>query len=183
MSEVIILFRKIRNKLLMYLLKSKFKSIGKNVIFDPNDFFSYQTISIGNDVFIGSGAKFSASYGNSISIGNKVMFGPNVSIMAGNHRIDVIGKYMFDVKEKLPENDLPVVIEEDVWIGTGAIITKGVTISKGSVVAAGAVVNKSFPPYSILGGIPARILKVRFNDAEIIEHERKLYKNGKEIIS
>ena len=54
-------------------------------------------------------------------------------------------------------------------------ILKGVTIGRGCIVAAGAVVNKSTPPYSIVGGVPAKVLKMRFTEEEIIEHERILY--------
>ena len=70
--------------------------------------------------------------------------------------------------------DQPVVIEDDVWCGANVTILKGVTIGRGSVVAAGAVVTKSFPPYSIIGGIPAKLLKMRFTEEEIMEHERML---------
>lgn len=79
--------------------------------------------------------------------------------------------------EKLPENDADVIIEEDVWTGTNVVILKGVTIGRGSVVAAGAVVNKSCPPYSILGGVPAKVLKYRFTVDEFIEHESKIYRH------
>ena len=58
--------------------------------------------------------------------------------------------------------DQPVVIEDDVWVGANVTILKGVTIGHGSVVAAGAVVTKSCPPYSIIGGVPAKILRKRF---------------------
>lgn len=76
-----------------------------------------------------------------------------------------------DSKEKLPENDAPVVIEDDVWIGANVTILKGVTIGRGSVVAAGVVVTKSCPPYSIIGGVPAKVLKMRFTPEEIVKHE------------
>ena len=76
-----------------------------------------------------------------------------------------------DSKEKLPENDAPVVIEDDVWIGANVTRLKGVTIGRGSVVAAGAVVTKSCPPYSIIGGVPAKVLKMRFTPEEIVKHE------------
>ena len=56
----------------------------------------------------------------------------------------------------------PVVIEDDVWVGANVTILKGVTIGHGSVVAAGAVVTKSCPPYSIIGGVPAKVLRRRF---------------------
>ncbi|MDD7520577.1 MAG: DapH/DapD/GlmU-related protein [Lachnoclostridium sp.] len=110
-----------------------------------------------------------------MTIGRKVIFGPRPTIITGDHRIDVVGKYIMDSTEKLPENDSPVVIEDDVRIGANVTILKGVTIGHGSVVAAGAVVTKSCPPYSIIGGIPAKVLKMRFTPKEIEEHERKVY--------
>lgn len=81
---------------------------------------------------------------------------------------------MFDVHEKLPENDLPVRIEDDVWVGTGAIILKGVVIGRGAVVAAGAVVTRDVPPYAIAAGVPAKVIRMRWNDEEIAKHEAML---------
>ena len=101
-----------------------------------------------------------------------MIFGPHPTIITGDHRTDVIGKYIMDSKEKLPENDAPVIIEDDVWTGANVTILKGVTIGRGSVIAAGAVVTKSFPPYSIIGGVPAKLIKMRFTPEEIEEHER-----------
>ena len=69
----------------------------------------------------------------------------------------------------------PVVIEDDVWIGANVTILKGVTIGHGSVIAAGAVVTQSFPPYSIIGGVPARLLKQRFTEEQQKENDRLLY--------
>ena len=63
--------------------------------------------------------------------------------------------------EKLPENDQDVVFLGDNWVGTGAIILKGVTVGKGAVISAGAVVVKDVPDYSIVGGIPARVISHR----------------------
>ena len=80
-----------------------------------------------------------------------------------------------DSHDKLPENDAPVTIEDDVWAGCNVTILKGVTIGRGSVIAAGAVVTKSCPPYSKIGGVPAKILKFRFTVDEVIEHEKALY--------
>ena len=78
------------------------------------------------------------------------------------------------MEEKLPENDQPVTIEDGVWVGANVTVLKGVTIGRGSVVAAGAVVTKSFPPYSIIGGVPAKLIRMRFTEEEITEHEQKL---------
>jgi acetyltransferase-like isoleucine patch superfamily enzyme len=95
-------------------------------------------------------------------------------MMGGDHNTSQLGKYMFDVTEKLPENDVPIIIEDDVWIGTGAIILKGVTIGEGAIVAAGALVIKDVPPYSVVGGIPAKVLKLRFTEDQILEHKKNL---------
>jgi acetyltransferase-like isoleucine patch superfamily enzyme len=164
---------KVIKRIKMLLYKSLFLNSGINVIFDPNDVFSYSTISIGNDVFIGPGATFSAS-DSSIKIGNKVMFGPNVTIMGGDHNVSIIGSYMFDVDIKLPENDQTVVFQDDVWVGANSIFLKGIVIGEGSIVAAGALVIKDVEPYSIVGGVPAKKLKMRFTEEQIEEHKRKL---------
>jgi len=146
---------KAANKMLCILLRPLFRTCGKNVRFDGFGYYSFHTISIGNDVFIGQGAHFSASV-SEIRIGSKVMFGPNVMIRGGNHNTSVVGAYMADVKMKRPEDDQPVVIEDDVWVGCNATILKGVRVGRGAVIAAGAVVTRSVPPYAIVGGVPAK---------------------------
>lgn len=162
-----------RRKIFCIALKPAFKSVGHNVLFDPDSRFSYNTIEIGDDVFIGPGATMLAT-DSQITIGNKVMFGPNVTIIGGDHNASIVGKYMFDVKEKRPEDDLPVVIDDDVWIGAGAIILKGVTVGRGSIVAAGALVTKSVPNYSVVAGVPARVVNRRFDEPTIVRHEQML---------
>ena len=99
-----------------------------------------------------------------------------MKIITGNHRIDNIGYFMFDSdNDKRPEDDRDVIIEGDSWFGINVTILSGVTIGRGSVIAAGAVVTKSCPPYSILGGVPAKVLKYRFTIDEVLAHERILY--------
>lgn len=144
--------------------------------FPTSSDFYYKNIFLGNDVFIGKCASFIASISR-IEIGNKVLFGPNVTIRGGNHSTHIIGKLMADytLEDKLKIDDEPVIIDEDVWIGTGAIILKGVHIGRGAIVAAGAVVTKDVPPYAIVGGVPAKIIKYRWNIEEIRQHEEILY--------
>lgn len=160
----------------MYFLRPAFKQYGKNFRFDPDGVYSFQTIEVGDNVNLGYRPILLAAR-STIKIGNNVMFGPEVTIRGGNHRIDIVGRTMISIREdeKRPEDDLGVVIEDDVWIGTRAIILHGVTVGRGAVVAAGAVVNKSVPPYAIVGGIPARVLKFRFDVASILEHEKIVY--------
>ena len=146
-------------RLLRLLIRPLFAACGRNVSFNPFDNFSYSTIRIGSDVYIAAGARFSARRG--IRIGSKVMFGPNVIIRGGNHNTTVLGRYMFDVHEKRIEDDQPVTIEDDVWVGAGAIILMGVTIGRGAIIGAGAVVNHDVAPYSVVAGVPARVIRSR----------------------
>jgi len=130
-------------------------------------------ITFGNYVTIGTNSNF-MSTGAKLIIGNKVLFGPHVHIVTGDHQINRIGKFITDVKEKTEQCDADVIIEDDVWIGAGCIILKGVTIGKGSVIGAGSVVTRSIRPYTINAGNPCREIKMRFSETEIIEHEKKL---------
>lgn len=174
LAKAVLLVVKLIDRVIMYLFLFLFKERGRNIKFSPlTSDILYKNVIVGNDVFIGKGASFIASE-SYIKIGNKVMFGPNVTIRGGNHAHHIIGKYMFDYKkeDKSAEDDQPVIIHDDVWVGTGAIILKGVTVGKGSIIAAGALVNKDVPPYSIVGGMPAKVLKYRWSPSDIIEHER-----------
>jgi len=158
---------------LRILMRPLFEECSSSVNFNPFDQFTYHKIKIGNDVFIGKGACFSSQ--NGITIGNKVLIGPNVTIMGGDHNTSVLGKYMADVKTKLAKNDIAVKVEDDVWVGTGAIILKGVNVGRGAIIAAGSVVNCNVEPYSVVGGVPAKHIRFRWTKAEISRHEKELY--------
>lgn len=163
--------------------KRAMRRCGKNVYLRPTscDFKGLENMSIGDGTTIPKGSTFYCTRA-SLTIGNKVIFGPHPTIITGDHRIDVIGKHLIDVtdEEKLPENDAPVVIEDGVWCGANVTILKGVTIGRGSIVAAGAVVTKSCAPYSIIGGVPAKLIKMRFSPEQIVEHEKLLSENQME---
>ncbi len=158
------------------LLKPLFAECGSELEFFPSEsYFNYKNISIGDRVYIGPKAFLLARLSH-IYIGNDTAIGPNVTIIAGNHRYDIVGKTInsYTYRDKRPEDDLDIVIGEDVWIGCNVTILNGVTVGRGAIVAAGAVVNKSVEPYSIVGGVPARVIGHRFSDDEIIEHEQLL---------
>ena len=174
------LMRKMRgavNRLvIMPYVKSKFRSCGNNVSIGKNCDFIHSHIDIGNDVLIGDYASFIASIAY-IHIGNHVLFGPNVTIRGGDHRLDVLGRYIKDItdSEKLEKNDADVYIEDDVWIGCNVTILKGVRIGRGSVIGAGSVVTKDVPPYTIHVGSHSVYEKPRFTPEQIEEHERMLF--------
>jgi acetyltransferase-like isoleucine patch superfamily enzyme len=157
----------------MILIRPGFKSYGKKFIFDPDGDYSYNTITVGESVFIGKGAMIMAP-DTQVEIGNHVMIGPKVMIRGGNHRMDVIGSYMDDVKIKRPEDDQKVIIEDDVWIGANVTILKGSYIREGSVIGACSLVNGEIPPYSVAVGVPAKPKKIRFTNDEIHEHKKLL---------
>lgn len=153
---------------------TKFKRLGKHTVISNGCSFTYSTISIGEHTYIGRGCLFHSVHGE-IEIGNHVMFGPGVHIHGGNHISNQIGVYM-DTITKEYGSDGKVIIEDDVWIGAKATILKGVRICEGAVVAAGSIVTKAVPPYCIVAGVPAKVVKLRFSEDEIKEHKRLLSK-------
>ena len=167
------------NRLLSFFYKKMLRGCGSNVRFSAlTSDFTYRNLTIGNDVYIGPHALFLCTE-SQIFIGSKVLFGPHVSIIGGDHRITDVGRFIYDVLDKHPEDDQDVYIEDDVWIGTNTTLLKGVTVGRGAVVAAGALVTKDVPPYAIVGGVPAKVLKDRFTPEQIQEHERQLYAEDK----
>ena len=147
-----------------------------------------KNIHIGKGVSLGSGITMFATRAK-IFIGDKTFTGPNVTIMTGDHPYDIKGAFIADnMKNKLATSgvdispyDKDVRIDEDVWIGCNVTILKGVNIGRGGIIAAGSVVTKSFPAYSIVGGVTSRLLKYRWSIEEIIEHEQLLYPEDKRL--
>lgn len=101
---------------------------------------------------------------NLITIDSGVTIGPNVCIYDHDHNCS-------KVKEK-PYNTAPVRIEKGVWIGANSTILKGVTVGANAVVAAGSVVNRDVPPYTIVGGVPAKFIKMQLTDDERFAFEQ-----------
>lgn len=115
-------------------------------------------IEIGEHCLINHNNVLQAGKGEGkIIIGNYVHTGANVMMFAYNH-----GFYTKEIPSKDQDYfDATITIDDDVWIGAGSVILPGVHIGKGVVIAAGAVVNKDVPEYAIVGGIPAKVLKMR----------------------
>lgn len=162
------------NKISSKILKKEFKECGKGVSLGANlTVAGAQNITIGEDTAIGPNCVFYATMAP-LTIGKKVLISPNVTIVTGEHRTDLIGVYMRDVTEaqKSPENDAPVIIEDDVWIGSNVTVMKGVTIGRGSVIHAGVVITKNIKPYTIY--ISEKLKIARFTEEEIMQHEQLL---------
>lgn len=171
----------LQDKFWAFFIKRSMGHCGKNIMIKPTTsiFKGIENIYIDDDVRI---ARYATIYTTraKVFIGSKTGIAPYLKIITGNHRIDNIGHFMFDGDQnKKPDDDKDIIIEGDSWFGINVTILSGVTIGRGSIIAAGAVVTKSCPPYSIIGGIPAKVLKFRFTIEEVMEHERKLYPESK----
>ena len=92
---------------------------------------------------------------NTVKIGSRVLFGPNVQIYSATHPIDPTVRN----GTKGPELGKTITVGDDVWIGGGAILCPGVIIGNGAVVGAGSVVTKNVEPYTVVGGNPAKFIK------------------------
>lgn len=128
---------------------------GKNINVEQNaNFGSGSGIKIGDN----SGIGVSCSIRGPLIIGNNVMMGPEVIVITSNHNFSRIDIPM-NLQGSLPQKE--VVIGDDVWIGTRAIILPGVKIGNGSIIGAGSIVTRDVPDYAIVGGNPARIIRFR----------------------
>ncbi|MEY4538529.1 MAG: hypothetical protein RLZZ306_286 [Bacteroidota bacterium] len=144
--------------------------------------------SVGNNVFPLQNVKVgSYTYGvlnvyslyiqpsEKLDIGNYVSIAPNVQFLLGaNHQTDTITTYPlfsrfveYDKIDALSKGE--IIIEDEVWLGTNSIIVSGVRIGKGAIIASGSIVTKDVPPYSIYGGNPAKLIKMRFSEDIIKE--------------
>jgi acetyltransferase-like isoleucine patch superfamily enzyme len=110
-------------------------------------------IHIGHDSLIGEYTVIRGQGG--VTLGNRVYTSPHTQIIAVNHVFD-------DPQRPFVEQGITaegIVVEDDVWLGSAAVVTDGVRIGQGAVVAAGAVVTRDVPPHTVVGGVPARVLR------------------------
>ena len=151
---------------------SLLKNHGENISLSLSSDITWHNVSMGNNIYLGPNTRIMTTKAQVI-LHDNIMFGPGVTIITGDHRYDIVGRTMLSITdaEKLPENDLDVEIMSDVWIGANVTILKGVKICEGSIVAAGALVTKDVPEYSIVGGVPAKVIGRRFSDDLILKHK------------
>jgi acetyltransferase-like isoleucine patch superfamily enzyme len=119
-------------------------------------FLNKKNISVGDNVFINHDCIIDATYAP-VSIGNDVLIAYHVSLITSGHHFADTAQLI----RTQGSSGQPIKIEDDVWIGAHVIILAGVTIGRGSVVAAGSVVTKDIEPYSVVGGVPAKLIKKR----------------------
>ena len=139
-------------------------------------------LSIADDVYIGKRCTIEVNG----SIGRGCLLGNDVGFVGRNdHDMRAVGKYIRqapwvgDIDADSDSSEFSVTVEQDCWIGFGAIVLSGVTLGRGAVVGAGAVVTTDVPAYAIVAGCPARVVGARFVDAEIALHERGLSRDAR----
>jgi acetyltransferase-like isoleucine patch superfamily enzyme len=127
-------------------------------------------IRIGRDSLVGEYTVIRGQGG--VEIGDRVYTSPFVQIVAVNHVFD-------DPDRSFVEQGITaegIVVEDDVWIGSGAILTDGVRVGRGAVVAAGAVVTGDVPPHTVVAGVPARV--VRKIEGQPLSAQKEIYFAG-----
>jgi chloramphenicol O-acetyltransferase type B len=176
-------FKRIRD---IYLVKVKWRNyaIGKNFHAGRGVFlWGKKGISIGDNCYIGKHTVIETS----AKIGDNVLIANFVAIVGRyDHHYQQIGSPT-RLSSQIRDSDYNwlgkeqvTVIDDDVWIGFGAIVLSGVAIGTGSIIAAGSVVTKDVQPYSIYGGNPAKKIKNRFDSEEDLQRHIAIYKKFKE---
>jgi virginiamycin A acetyltransferase len=153
-----------------YLFQVSWRNLNKHNHTTAGRIFPSQTVEVGPGTY-GALNVFTYANGNNerLVIGAYVAIANNVSfILGGNHNLDTITSYpmkTYFAGEYYQDSFSrgPIIIEDEAWFGFGCTVLSGVTIGKGAVIAAGSVVTKSVPPYAIVGGNPAKIIRFRFD--------------------
>lgn len=164
---------KLLTRIKLNVLKKEWRRKNKHNFTNINNIFPINIVKVGKYSY---GSLNIYSWGNEnegLEIGNFVSIAEDVKfILGGNHQLNIFTTYPFKVMmfgekvEALTKGK--IIVKDDVWIGMSVLILSGITIGQGAVIAAGSVVTKDVPPYAIVGGNPAKILKYRFS-SEIIE--------------
>ncbi|WP_299708110.1 DapH/DapD/GlmU-related protein [uncultured Pontibacter sp.] len=162
-------FNTLRTRLVI-LFKAPYAKVNGflRIPFSTKIWSPHKRVVFGNKVQFGEGCIINCN----IIFGNSILVAQNVAFVGrDDHTFNFIGSSIWNN----PRGDsYQTVIEDDVWIGHGAIIIAGVRIGKGAIVAAGSVIVKDVKPYSIVGGNPAHFIKNRFSEYEIELHEKLL---------
>lgn len=153
------LFGKIGSRVRYLLCRNIFEYCGSNVTIEKGARFTggADRIRIGDNSSIG----LKAVIPNGTVIGENVMMAPNCFVHDVNHRFDRTDIPMI---QQGSTSHIPIVIEDDVWIGRDVTIMRGRHIAKGSIIAANCVLTRDFPEYSIVGGNPSRLIRSRLEN-------------------
>ena len=147
--------------------RSRLKKCGEKNIFSQSSTIGFpEIIKIGDDFVLGNYAHMTAAGSSGIFIGNNVSIARGTYLHASNHIFQDLDKPIQDQgttesRIKFNEKFYGIVIEDNVWIGSNAVILSGCHLKKGSIVSSGSVVSSTYPENAIIIGNPARLLKIR----------------------
>ena len=162
------LLRRIRMMLLIHVFpRFRFCTVSCGLYIGRGCHIRPNSVTVGSYVYIGERCHLASR----VILGNWVMLASQVSIVGGDHEFQSVGTPSIWAGRAVNKE---VVIEDDAWIGHGATIMHGVQIGEGAIVAAGALVIHDVPAYSIVGGIPAKRIKERFNTEQAKKHSLAL---------
>ena len=119
----------------------------------------FSSVKIGLNASFNANVMINARGKGKITIGNNVLIGPNVVLRSNNHSFKTTKKSIME--QGMTEGE--IIINDDVWIGSNAVILPNCEVGNGVIIAAGAVVTSNIDPYSIVGGVPAKLIKKRVN--------------------
>ena len=147
---------------MLALLGQLLGAVGEGCWIEPPLYVNWGSrITLGDHVYANTG--LTVIDDTFVTIGSHVMLGPRVTISAASHPVDP------ELRRQAYQYDLPVVLEENVWVGAGATILPGVTIGTNSFIGAGSVVDRDIPPDVVAAGVPCRVLR------EIGPRDREYY--------
>jgi len=157
-------------------LKAEFGSCGVNTVLQyPIRIASIKDVYVSENVKLSSGLRIINAPGEKVVIKRNSVLAADCTIVTNSHRKTVsIPQFLLGVSH-INDKSADVIINEDVWVGANVTILAGVELGRGCIVSACSLVTKSVPPYALVVGTPARIVKKIFSVDQILEHEKALY--------
>lgn len=152
-----------------YLKQRKWRALNRHNFTILKNNFSFEKVVVGKKTYGEINVTDFSPLNTKVFIGSYCSIAPGVQfLLGGEHQINSISTYPFKVmyfgEEREAGSKGNIIVKDDVWIGTNAVICSGVTIGQGAIIAAGAVVSKDVESYAIVGGNPAKLIKYRFDE-------------------
>jgi acetyltransferase-like isoleucine patch superfamily enzyme len=163
------MFGFIKYRLSFFLFRRHWRKLNSHNETYPTNLFRLEKVSVGKKTYGVLNVTDFSPLDTKLKIGNYCSISPGVQfLLGGEHQVDSISTFPFKVKcfdyEYEAGSKSDIIVGDDVWIGTNAIICSGVNIGQGAIVAAGSVVTKDVSPYAVTGGNPSKIIKYRFSE-------------------
>lgn len=168
-----ILARRVARRLTLPIVRFQWRLRNRHNDTSMVNRFDIEKVKVGRYTYGKLDVSFFGESSERLSIGDFCSIASGVRfICGGDHRMDAFSTFPFEkrffgVVEAI--NKGPIIVEDDVWIGTNVLILSGVRVGRGAIIAAGAVVTRDVPPYVIVGGVPARPISCRFDDKTIAQ--------------